>query len=452
MKRTITFLTALLLTLTAAAQDFDGSWKGVLAFGQQTLQVIFNIAGDQATLDSPDQSAMRIPATSVTRDSNRIEITIRPLRITYTGTITASDKIDGIFEQNGIRIPMLLTKSDRSVAKDRPQEPQPPYPYHEEEVTFSSKSTGITLHGTLTLPADTPTPHAGVVLVTGSGTQNRDEEIFGHKPFKVIADYLSRRGIAVLRYDDREYSAMRYDGATTLDYAKDAEGAVEYLRTRNETDNSRIGIIGHSEGGTIGFICGAEDPELAFIISLAGMTVEGRECILEQNRGMLEAAGTDEATTEIICQTIGRIFDDIKEMPLDTIHAQAGRTADLAIAQSDAPNLIEPIRGDIIRTLSEMNEWMVYFLSLDPAVYIARVTCPVLALNGGKDSQVNADRNLGRLEEFPNLAGRLTTKKFDDLNHMFQHCESGSVSEYAAIAETFSEDVLEFIVAWINAL
>ena len=455
MKRTFVFVAAMLLTtLTAAAQEFDGSWSGVLVFGRQSLQLIFDIADGQVIVKSPDQSSIQIPATSATYDGAHIEITVEPMLMTYSGTRISDDKIDGVFEQNGIRIPLLLTKGEKAVA-DRPQgpqEPQPPYPYTEEEVTFCSKESGITLHGTLTLPADTSVPCAGVVLVTGSGTQNRDEEIFGHKPFKVIADYLSRRGIAVLRYDDREYTLFRYDGATTLNYAHDAAGAVEYLRSRQETDNSRIGIIGHSEGGTIGFICAAEDPDLSFVISLAGMTVDGKTCIVEQNRVLLEAAGTDSSTVATICETIGRVFDAIKDLPLETIRTEAVQITDRAIAQSDHTALPEPMRKNMVMTLSEMNEWQLYFLCCDPAESIRRVTCPVLALNGSKDTQVNADMNLGRLKEFPNLEERLTTVKFENLNHLFQHCESGSVAEYAAITETFSEEVLEFITAWINAL
>ena len=449
MKRTFILLTIILKCAGAFGQSFDGTWNGVLAFGQQPLPMSFDIDGSRATLLSPSQSDMRISATSVEYPAaDGIVIRIEQLRITYSGTLTASNKIEGIFEQNGIGIPLLLERGEPQ-GINRPQEPQPPYPYIEEEVEFASVGEGVTLYGTLTLPDDNEL-HPGVVLVTGSGTQNRDEEAFGHKPFKVIADWLTRHGIVVLRYDDREYSTLRYEGATTQDYARDAAGAVEYLRTRSEVDTSRIGVIGHSEGGTIAFMCGAADPEIAFIVSLAGMTTTGKECTLSQNMVVLRNEGTDEATAENICNAIGSVIDTVIVMSPEQIRAESEQIADRAASDIENQEMRTAFRKNIATTLGSLNEWVLYFWGYDPAESISRIRCRVLALNGDKDIQVDAERNLGRLLEFPNLEGLLTVRKFPNLNHMFQHCESGSVSEYAAIAETFSEDVLAEIADWIN--
>lgn len=432
-----------------AQASFDGAWRGTLTVGGEQLPLIFNIRGTEATLDSPKQGARGIGMSRMQADGTTIRIESEPLNIYFTGNRINDGCITGIFSQNGFTAPLVLVKgAPESFA--RPQEPQPPYPYTEEEVSFASAAEGLTLHGTLTLPAgEGPWPAA--VLVTGSGTQNRDEEIAGHKPFKVIADYLTRNGIAVLRYDDREYTSRKYEGATTLDYAADAMRAAAFLRARTDIDRGRVGIAGHSEGGTIAFICAAQDSQTAFIVSLAGMTVSGAECLTAQNRHMLTAAGTDADTTDEICGILGRAFGEIRGMDVAAIRLHAADIAGRAAATA-SPQVRAAVQGHIESMMSSMNEWTAYFIACDPAEYISRVRCDVLALNGDKDLQVDAEANLKRLTEVAHGDARITVHKLEGLNHLFQHCESGEISEYEALEETFAPEALEIIATWINSL
>lgn len=449
MKRFVSLFLALLLSFAVRAQQsYDGSWGGDLIVQGTKLPLVFNISGGRATIDSPAQGAMGIPVTSVVYADGAVTITAEDLTMTFTGSMINDSCIAGIFSQGGFSMPMTLRRCEPAVQR-RPQEPQPPYPYRVEEVEFASAAEGVVMHGTLTLPDDDGC-HCGVVLVTGSGTQNRDEEIFGHKPFKLIADRLTRAGIAVLRYDDREFTTGRYDGATTLDYAADALRAVEYLRSRPEVDAGRVGVIGHSEGGTIAFICAAEDPEIAFIVSLAGMTVTGAECSLAQNRRNLEVGGAMNGIAEDIYAAVGELFESIKGLTATEIRADAERLTERAVSRAKHPEAIGVVRDALLKSLDGMSEWLAFFIGYDPAGSISKVGCRVLALNGEKDMQVSADENLGRLHTFANLDGLLETHKLEGLNHLFQHCTSGAVTEYPLIEETFAEEVLTMIVGWIS--
>ena len=446
------FVSLLMSFAVRAQQSYDGSWGGDLVVQGTKLPLIFNISGGGATIDSPAQGAMGIPVTSVEYLDGGIVLTVENLAMTFTGSRINDSCIMGVFSQNGFSVPMTLGRCE-PVVQRRPQEPQPPYPYRVEEVEFASAADGVVMHGTLTLPDDDKR-HCGVVLVTGSGTQNRDEEIFGHKPFKVIADRLTRRGIAVLRYDDREFTTGTYDGATTLDYAADALRAVEYLRSRPEIDGSKVGIAGHSEGGTIAFICAAGDPRIEFIVSLAGMTVPGAECLVSQNRlalnqAALKAGGLDAALVDDICAVVGYAFGSMKGMTAEDIRANADSLLGEAVARASRPESVGVVRDALARSLNDMSEWLAFFIGYDPAESISRTGCRVLALNGAKDMQVAADDNLGRLHDFDNLAGRLETYKLEGLNHLFQHCDSGLITEYPLIDETFSEEVLTMIADWI---
>lgn len=454
MKKTFMFIAALFAALFAQAQEFDGSWSGELNVGGLSLPLTFHISGSKATMDSPKQGAMGIELSPVEYSDGKVTLKSDPMQMTFTGTLSDDSHISGTFSQAGFNLPLNLERSEKS-GPDRPQEPQPPFPYRTEEVEFTSAAGDVTLHGTLTIPDDGQR-HPAAVLVTGSGTQNRDEELFGHKPFKVIADYLTRRGIVVLRYDDREFATGTYDGATTRDYAADALGALAFLRSRPEADTARMGVIGHSEGGTIAFICAAEEPQTEFIVSLAGMTVTGAECLVDQNRLVLNQAalinsGVSAAMVDEICGFVGSVFAGTKGLSAAQIREQAGEIIDRAAAAAAHPQYIAPVRDAMVQTLAEMNEWTAYFIDYDPAESIGRVGCRVLALNGTKDMQVSAEANLGRLEQFDNLSGRLTTRRLEGLNHLFQHCATGSPMEYAQIEETFSAEVLEAIADWILA-
>lgn len=308
--------------------------------------------------------------------------------------------------------------------------------------------SGVELNGTLTLPKESG-KYPAVVLVSGSGTQNRDEELLGHKPFKVIADYLTRQGIIVLRYDDREFTTKKYEGATSRNYANDALGAVEFLKSIDKVDSKRIGIIGHSEGGTIAFMCAAQNKEIDFIVSLAGMAVAGDKCLQEQNRRAIAISGLSEEIQNKSIEVTQAIFDETQKREVGDLRQSAKKIVDELIAKHSAQNLPPALIQNFEKTLSTITEWMKFFLSYDPIGDIKQIKCPVLALNGSLDVQVLADDNLNVLKSAPNLQKLLTAKKYEGLNHLFQPCTTGDVSEYATIETTISEEVLSDITEWI---
>lgn len=334
----------------------------------------------------------------------------------------------------------------------RPQEPQPPFPYRCEELAFAGRDGAVTLHGTLTLPAGEG-PFPAIVLVTGSGTQNRDEEVFEHKPFLVLADWLTRHGVAVLRYDDRGYGAspeeqQRLRTTTTSDLAEDALGAFDRLRSHPSIDGSRIGIGGHSEGGTIAFIAAAREPQVAFVVSLAGMIVPGRELLVEQNRAILCAAGVSEETAEAYARALERLYALWMTRSPEELTAQAAQLAAEAAAGEPLP---DPLRQNLATVVGQaQNPWFDWFVRYDPAEAVAGLSGrPCLALNGTKDLQVDAERNLGRLEALTSGAAQVRTLRCEGLNHLFQPCATGAVSEYGRIETTIAPEVLELLAEWL---
>lgn len=434
------FLVMLLCGLVASAADFVGHWKGKVA----NLPIVFHIAHDgewSATLDSPMQGAKDIPCEKVVVKGDSIEIDMPALRANYKGVIAQDDKsITGTFTQ-GMSLPLTLTRTTAEAAQlNRPQEPQPPFVYHSQEVTF--KNGDITLAGTFTKPI-IGSKHKAVVLVSGSGAQNRDEELFGHKPFAVIADYLTRHGIAVLRYDDRGVggSSNGTDDATTLDLATDAMAAVDYLKSRNDIDTTHIGIIGHSEGGLIAVINAAtHTDDVDFIITLAGSYVKGKDILIKQNHLASEIAGmplseSQAADVKVIFETIDASTDSIQ------------LAADLRMIMSATGNHSEQEIEQTIKVMA--SPWYVAFVKLDPAKYLPQVKCPVLAMNGSWDYQVDATQNLGAARK---ALPHATVKEYEGLNHLFQPSSSRQASmSYGAIEITISEQVLKDIVEWINS-
>lgn len=290
---------------------------------------------------------------------------------------------------------------DTCSLRRRPQTPRPPFPYSTEDVTFTNDSAHATLAGTLTMPHGKEHPPV-VLMVTGSGLQNRDEELMGHRPFAVIADYLARHGIASLRYDDRTFGQSTggdVKNATTRDFAGDAKAGLAWLRQSGRF--AKVGILGHSEGGAIAFMLAAEGlPD--FIVSLAGPAVRGDSLLLAQNKALLGALGS-----------------------LMTI---------------------EKVR---VNVLLAGNAWLRYYIDYDPQPDIARTHCPVMALNGSKDMQVIASQNLPALRRHLPTDSRHLIKEYAGLNHLFQHCQSGHPNEYATIEETIAEEVLQDITRWI---
>lgn len=433
-------ISMMFVAIWSHAADFVGYWKGTVA----NLPIVFHISNDStwsATLDSPQQGAFDIPCGTVAVEGDTILIDMPALRANFKGVMAHDDKsINGTFTQ-GMAIPIVLTRTTKEASRlNRPQEPQPPFVYHSQEVAF--KNGDITLAGTFTKPI-IGSKHKAVVLVSGSGAQNRDEELFGHKPFAVIADYLTRHGIAVLRYDDRGVggSSKGSDDATTLDLATDAMVAVDYLKSRNDIDTTHIGIIGHSEGGLIAVINAATHPDdVDFIITLAGPYVKGKDILIKQNHLASEMAGMPLSESQAV--NVKTIFETIDASTDSTLLA-----ADLRKIMSATGNHSEQEVEQTIKVMA--SPWYVAFVKLDLARYLSQVKCPVLAMNGSWDFQVDATQNLGAARK---ALPRATVKEYEGLNHLFQPSSSRQASmSYGAIEITISEQVLQDIVEWINS-
>lgn len=457
MKKFLFTLLAL-LPIVAQGQDFAGRWGGLLSFNDNKIRLIFQLKaaaeGYTATMDSPDQGVSGIPVEQVRVEGEAIELEMPALKASYKGVMPTPKMIVGTFYQNGLEFPLILAP-EKPQKVNRPQEPRAPYPYTVSEVSFPSRDKSLTLNGTLTLPADGK-PLAAVILVTGSGTQNRDEEIAQHKPFAVIADYLTRRGIAVLRYDDRGYGLSKEEAAkleysTTEDMCLDALGAWDYLRTRPETAKIKCGIIGHSEGGTIAFMAAARERKINFLVSMAGSTLRGDQVLIAQNRTALSGAGLPLEVTEQCLDFLKNIFDFMRVRGLwDLQHNSRLHKTRLSNLPT-ATKLPLTLRESLLRSYDAVSAspWLYFFLRYDPAEDIIRASrIPMLALNGERDTQVNAEAHLGRLEQLLPTR-RLTVKRYPNLNHLFQPCTTGLSNEYVQIEPTIDEEVLSDITQWI---
>ena len=443
------------------AQNITGQWNGVLEVQGMRLRIVFHITqtGDQysSTMDSPDQGAKGIPVATTTFNESILSLAIPNIGLLYEGEFK-TDSIVGTLKQSGMTFPMTL-KRDPIETKPivRPQEPKEPYPYRSEDVTFDNKAAGVTLAGTLTMP-EKGNNFTTVILITGSGAQDRNEEIMGHKPFLVIADYLTRRGIAVLRYDDRgtAQSTGNFHTATSADLATDAESAVAYLKTRKEINPKKIGLAGHSEGGIIAPMIAARSKDIGFIVMLAGTGIRGDSLLLLQEELVYRASGMTENRITEIRKINSKIFDKIVKAEGFVSQQEisdfmtTNLKADIATVTPGGMTVDDYIRQFAV---SMASPWMQYFLRYDPAPALEKVKCPVLAVNGSKDLQVPPKENLtaiGKaLEKGKNK--KVTIKEYSGLNHLFQECTTGSPSEYAAIEQTFSPDALKDLADWITS-
>lgn len=444
MKHLTSLLLALLLPLIAYAQ-FAGEWKGKLSMGQTELALVFKFVQTDSviigSLDVPQQGAKNLPIDKIKLNGNKIALTISAIGFDYNGTLNEGDMptIEGEMRQNGYTFPLTLKPN---IKVNRPQTPKSPFPYFQEEVVVVNAKDGNKLTGTLVKPLmmNSNTPVA--VLVSGSGQQNRDEELMEHKPFWVIADYLARNGIATLRYDDRGVGgsdALGLATATTETFKGDVLAMVNYLK---ENGMKNIGVIGHSEGGLIAFMLGAEVEDLNFVVSLAGTAVSGDQILIEQNRMLLEKS---EVPTEIVnsyCELLKEIY------AIKRSGAQFNRESKITELRNKYSNLPLQMIGNIAALL-QPQAWIDYFISYDPTEALKNIGCRVLALNGDKDVQVIAKQNIDALKQHI-LAEQLTTKIYPDLNHLFQHCTTGMPNEYYQIEETISPEVLLDITNWIK--
>jgi len=475
-----------------------GEWRGTLKVGASSLRIVFHIVdsgtGYVATMDSPDQGARGIPVSGVRIEGKGVVIEVASVGGSYTGTLDAvGNQLEGFWNQSGISFPLTLSRQPsaeiHTEQKSMPMKEPASLAYRVKEVRFNGGAEEVQLAGTLTLPKVNG-PFPAVVLVSGSGPQNRDEEILGHKPFFIIADYLTQRGIAVLRCDDRGVGASTgdYQAATTFDFAADAQAAIDFLARQEGIDENNIGIIGHSEGAIIASIlaareeiswdgwasangaghedtcdtCGAagfnetrESSRPAFIVLLAGPGVQGYELLLMQNEAIGRASGLsgeqiieannlnrklydiviEERDEQLLRKKLTDVF--YEEIDLNPVLSPLDKEAQKA----QVPQVIAPLLSPWIRT----------FLELDPADYLRKVKVPVLALNGSKDLQVPCKSNLEAIRSALSEAGNnsSTFVELEGLNHLFQHATTGLPSEYSEIEEDFAPEALQIMGDWI---
>ncbi|HRY33483.1 MAG TPA: alpha/beta fold hydrolase [Bacteroidales bacterium] len=437
----------------------SGSWAGSLSFGKSRLKVVFRFMQDDkqgwlVLMDSPDQGAEGIEVEGIRLEGDSVILESRAVNGIFRGVYQASDtSIAGSWSQSGLSLPLRLDKTTEDLRLRRPQEPKPPFPYQTEEVTFRNQFGGIRLSGTLSIPEGTGSFPA-CILISGSGPQDRDESLLWHKPFLVIADQLSRNGIAVLRYDDRGTGSSegKFETATTLDFATDARAAFDYLRNDNRIIPSGIGFAGHSEGGLIAAIVAGQNLATAFVILLAGPALPGDDLLLRQNRLIAEAMGSDSKQLKEADKTNREIFSIVKKTA-DTAAAAMKIRKILQENLTSSDNTEAGNAAYIEAQIRQLNSpWFRTFLTLDPVPYLSLIQCPVLALYGSKDLQVPPDDNIKALKKALEKANNADHEvvELQGLNHLFQPAQTGSPEEYGKIEVTISPRVLEIITAWLK--
>ena len=462
MLKSLLFIITFISVYNSTSQEITGQWNGVLKIQGMQLRLVFNISktatGYTSTMDSPDQGAKDIPTSSTSFENNVLNIKIEKAKIEYVGTLGKDNIIVGNFSQAGQTFSMDLSHDKIELVEAlRPQNPIEPYPYYSEEVTFKNKKAGVTLSGTLTLPKKEGV-YPVVILISGSGPQNRDEELMGHKPFLVLSDYLTRNGIGVLRYDDRGTASSTGDfkTATTQDFATDVQAAIAFLMTKKGVNKKEIGLAGHSEGGIIAPIVAAKSKNVAFIVLLAGTGIPGDELLLLQQELIGRASGESEENLILGKKENTELFEIIKKSTdLDQIKKDLSVHMLASLKENPDSGKPEGVSDEeyVKYTVEQIaTPWMVYFIKYNPAIILGKVKCPVLAINGSKDLQVPAKENLTAIQTALAKGGnqKVTIKELDKLNHLFQECETGSPSEYSEIEQTISPVALELMLNWIN--
>lgn len=458
--RTICVLAGIFCSVQLFAQTpaIPGTWQGSLNAGGTNLRIVLHIAETNgslsATMDSPDQGAKGIPVSSIAVRNDSLVFSISQVNGSYAGRILPDAVITGEWKQGSLGMPLEFRRTADGGIKGRPQDPVKPYPYIEQEVAFSNPAAGVNLSGTLTLP-DSKGPFPVVVLISGSGPQNRNSTIMGHSPFLVIADYLTRRGIAVLRYDERGIgkSTGKFAQATSQDFAADVQAAVAYLATRSDIDAKHIGLIGHSEGGMIAPMVATNSRDVSFLVLLAGPGLPGQEVLCKQGEMINRTAGMSSDLVAASSALQKQMFDAVAQAK-DSADAYSKLSALISGATGREKELIEAQELKVDEQMPVLwSPWFRYFLTYDPRPTLKKVAVPVLALNGEKDVQVEAASNLKSIEQTLKAGGNkaVTVKALPGLNHLFQTSQTGLPAEYGTNQETFSPKALEIIGDWIVA-
>lgn len=426
---------------------------GTLTIGSTDLRVVFHLqrassGGLSGTMDSPDQGATGIPVGPIDIAADTLRLKVSSIAGAYAGVFSDSTGVlDGVWIQGGRRVPLTLERTKNAPTVARPQEPTLPFPYETESITFQNTEAGVTLRGTLTRPTtDGPVP--AVVLVAGSGPSDRDATTMGHKPFLVLADALTRRGVAVLRFDERGVgqSGGRQDGATSADLAGDVRAAVRALAHERGIDSEQIGVIGHDEGGLIAPMVATKTDQVSFLVLLAAPGRPGRAILADQLDRRIRKQGASGRIRALQRGTQKRIFDVLQQDADSSMIAEQLRKI---MIQSRGIRGEETINQEIERL---MDPWLRYFIAYDPRPVLRQLDVPVLALAGAKDREVDPDENQPaiaqalRADENP----QVTVRTLEGLNHLFQTADTGAPEEYGRITQTFSPDAIDVIVDWIK--
>lgn len=468
--RTIILLVTLFgITVSSSAQtkDVTGLWEGKLNVGIE-LRIVFHFTKNmdgtyKATMDSPDQNAKDIPCSKVSIFGDSVITEIGIAQAIYKAIILNDSTISGKFEQRGASLPLILKHVEKlSAPVARKQTPRPPFDYNSEDVEYNNADSSMHFGATFTYPK-TGGPFTTAILITGSGQQDRDETILNHKPFAVIADYLTKNGYAVFRVDDRAVGKTSFGDvtkATSADFAKDVEAGLAYLDTRKEVDKKKIGLIGHSEGGLIADIVGSRNKNVSFVIMLAGPGVDGAAVLAAQTEAILIASGASKEVAAAYKSLYEKVISNSKEK--DTALAISKsmddymrwkKTTDRKIVDTLEMNNDAEASEGIRQMIKQFSTpWFRYFFETDPADYIRQLQCKVLALNGSKDVQVLPKQNLTAIK---NALQKSRSKKFEtielpNLNHLFQHCNTCTIQEYGQLEETFAIEALEVMLKWLN--
>lgn len=449
MKKILLFIVVSVQPLLG--QNITGSWSGELNVQSMKLPLVINIFEKEgiltSTLDSPKQGAKGLPVKETIFDNRELSLDAPALGLKYKGILNEAGEIHGSLSQNGMTFPLILKKGavETVVELKRPQTPKPPYAYYTEDVTFKNETEGNLLAGTLAAPGegkDFPV----MVMITGSGAQNRDEELFGHKPFLIIADYLAKQGIGTLRLDDRGVGGSEpgKPGATSEDFAGDISSAVNFLAARGYTN---IGLIGHSEGGMIAPMVNVMNNKLKFMVLMAGPGIPITELMKLQTYEVSKAAGVPEEQAKAAVVANSKLYTFINNYKGDDLETDLR-----VLMQKEMPGLPEAQLESSVKQVA--NPWFRYFLAFDPDKYLSQAKVPVLAINGSLDTQVTSGENLEGIRRSLTRAGnkKFDIMEFENLNHLFQTAKTGSPAEYGTIEETISPKVLEKIGTWVKSL
>lgn len=472
MKKVFSFIILVLIVTTTKSfcQDnkkFIGNWEGKLNVGNAELRIVIHIKAEtdssvSSTLDSPDQSAYGIIADTTTVHDNELNFEINRLHASFRGKLEDDSVITGTFTQ-GQNFPLTFKKTDKpSGPPNRPQTPHPPFPYKSDDVEYDNSDKTVHYGATFTYPGGNG-PFVTAILITGSGQQDRDETIFSHKPFAVIADYLTRNGFAVLRIDDRGRGKTTGEvmKATSEDFAKDVMAAMDYLKTRDEVDPKKIGLIGHSEGGLIASLVLVQRKDVAFIISLAGPGMKGSDILSDQGEAIMIKEGVDKASAKSYNDLYKKIIDYSltekdsaqcfnkvwQEYSKWSGSMNPDKLKDLGFTDEERA---KKILQNLLKTL--YTPWMQFFNNSDASINYQKAYCPVLALNGSEDLQVIPEKNLEgiRLALKKSKSKNYDEKELPGLNHLFQHCKKCTVSEYGELEETFAPQALQVMDNWLK--